>query len=95
MLKNNLNRRYVVITSPEQTQGLGRESLELATCFNGEDGSELLIYRDNFIAYKVGALTGGQVRPGYIVIDEVTAEGDLMLEDGARLRLEGAGTSLS
>ena len=95
MLKPNLNKRYVVVTSPEQNQGLKHE-LELATRFRGADGSELLIYRDNFIAYKVATLTGGRVQPGCIVVGDVTAEGDLTLEDGSRLRLEHAGfTSLS
>ena len=83
-----LNKRYVVITSPERKRGLKQENLELATCLNGADGAELLVYRDNFIAYKVATLTGGQVRPGTIEIDGITAEGDLILEDGSRLRLE-------
>ena len=82
-----LNKRYVVITSTEQKQGVRSESLELATCVNHTDGTELLIYRDSFIAYKVATLTGGQVRPGYIVTDNVS-EGDLTLEDGTHLRLE-------
>ncbi len=102
MLNHKLNKRYVVITSPEQKQSLrqesvGQESLELATCLNCEDGTELLIYRDNFIAYKVATLTGGEVRPGTIVIGGITAEGDLTLEDGTHLRLGNAevATSLS
>lgn len=95
MLKNHLNKRYVVVTSPERKEGLKHESLELATCLNGADGTELLIYRDNFIAYKVATLTGGEVRPGYIVIDGITAEGDLALEDGSCLRLEHIRTALS
>ncbi len=83
-----LNKRYVVITSPERKRALKQENLELATCVNSADGAELLIYRDNFIAYKVATLTGGQVRPGTIIVDSVTADGDLTLEDGSRLRLE-------
>ena len=82
-----LTKRYVVITSTEQKQGVRSESLELATCVNRTDGTELLIYRDSFIAYKVATLTGGQVRPGHIVTDSVS-EDDLTLEDGTRLRLE-------
>ncbi len=88
MLNNSLNKRYVVITSPEKKQALKAESLELATCLNGSDGTELLIYRDNFIAYKVATLTSGQVRSGYIIVDDISADGDLLLEDGSRLRLE-------
>ena len=89
-----LNKRYIVVTSPERKRGLKRENLELATCVNGADGAELLVYRDNFIAYKVATLTNGEVRAGHIVfdsvVDSVNAEGDLILEDGSRLRLEEA-----
>lgn len=81
-------KRYIVVTSPEQKRNLKREDLELATCVNGADGNEFLVYRDNFVAYKIATLTGGQVHPGYIVIDSVTADGDLTLEDGSLLRLQ-------
>ena len=60
-----LNKRYVVITSPERKRTLKQENLELATCVNSADGAELLIYRDNFIAYKVATLTGRAGAPRY------------------------------
>lgn len=89
-----MNKRYVVVTSPEQAKALKPEKLELATCLNSPDGAELLIYRDSFVAYKVATMTGGQVRRGDIV-SGVNAEGDLTLEDGSRLRLERAFSTLS
>jgi len=79
-------KRYVVELLPEQTQTLGPEHLELGTCVDCT-GSKLLIFRDNFVAYKVATLTGGTVRLGQIVAGE-ELEGALALGDGTKLLLE-------
>ena len=81
-----MTKRYVVVTSPERAQEL-ESDLALATCFHRDGGTQLLIYRDNFVAYKVATRVGGQVQSGHI-ISGITKDGDLTLEDGSHLRLE-------
>ena len=87
-------KRYVVeLASETQLTSVPLEQLELATCITGEGGACLLVYRDNFVAYKVAALAGGRVVTGYAVTKDGQAKGQSetpCLGNGTFLRLEPA-----
>ena len=87
-------KRYVVeLASETQLSSVPLEQLELATCITGEGGACLLVYRDNFVAYKVAALAGGRVVTGYTVTAQDVRKGQHevpCLGDGTFLRLEPA-----
>ena len=85
-------KRYIVeLASEAQLSKVPLEQLELATRVMDESGVYLLVYRDNFVAYKVASLTGGRVITGYAVsAQEIQAKGHKVprLDNGLFLRLE-------
>ena len=86
-------KRYVVeLASETQLGRVPLEQLELATRVTDESGVYLLVYRDNFVAYKVAALAGGRVVTGYAVsAQDVQANPKVpRLDNGLFLRLEAA-----
>ncbi len=87
-------KRYVVeLASEAQLTSVPLEQLELAVCVAGDGGSCLLVYRDNFIAYKVAALAGGRVVTAQVVTETPAKSRKRdapCLGDGMFLRLEPA-----
>lgn len=59
-------KRYVVEVSPEQARKLSAEHVDLATRIS-RGTTELLIFRDRFVAYKIATLSGGTFSEGHVV----------------------------
>ena len=63
-------KRYLVEVSPEQAGKLSPEHIELATRVSS-GATELLIFRDRFVAYKIAILSGGTFSEGRVVDGDV------------------------
>lgn len=63
-------KRYIVEVTPEQARELSAEHVELATRISRGE-TELLIYRDRFVAYKIATLSGGTFSEGQVVDGDV------------------------
>jgi len=67
-------KRYIVEVTPEQARRLSPEQLELATRISSGP-TQLLIFRDRFVAYKIATLSGGTFRHGHVVDGEALQGG--------------------
>lgn len=78
-------KRYVVEVTPEQARKLSSEHVELATRIRS-GATELLIFRDRFVACKIATLSGGTFSQGHVVAGDargggfVVGEHTLLLE---------------
>lgn len=66
-------KRYIVEVTPEQARRLSPEQLELATRISSGP-TQLLIFRDRFVAYKIAILSGGTFRQGHVVDGDALQE---------------------
>ena len=51
--------RWAIQLDRERKQRLPHDALELGDLVTGEDGHELLLFRDRFVALKVASRVGG------------------------------------
>ncbi len=65
-----INERWVVEIAATELQTVPQEQLELASQVKSSDGKQLLIYRENFLAYKVASLIRRRARKGILVNDD-------------------------
>ena len=63
--------RYIVEVSPAQALKLSAEQVELATLVDN-GSTQLLIFRDRFVACKVATRSGGIFRQGRVTDSDVT-----------------------
>lgn len=63
-------KRYIVEVTPEQARKLSAEHIELATRIS-KGSTEVLIFRDRFVAYKIATLSGGTFSEGRVVDGDV------------------------
>lgn len=61
-----IQKRYIVEVDPEQALRLSAEQVELATRISNGP-TQLLIFRDRFVAYKIATRSGGTLRQGHVV----------------------------
>lgn len=89
-MHQEINRRWaVMLSSPEQLDCIPEEHLQLSTRRDGEDGRAVLMYRDNFTAYKAANYAGARVLSGYLMEGEGQEAAPAMrLESGELIWLE-------
>ncbi len=63
-------KRYLVEVSAEQARKLSAEHVELATRIS-KGSTEVLIFRDRFVAYKIATLSGGTFSEGQLADGEI------------------------
>jgi hypothetical protein len=56
-------RRWAIALDGEVRGRLTEEQYELGTALVGEDGSELLVFRDRFVGLRVASATGARLIP--------------------------------
>jgi hypothetical protein len=84
-----LNQRWVVeLASQDQLAAVPPAALEIATAVCSEEGKRLLIYRDNFTAFKVGVCSGAKVKPARVVKSDAELPGATRLGECEFLLLE-------
>ena len=63
-----ISARYIVEVNPAQALRLSADQLELATLVDN-GSTQLLIFRDRFVACKVATRSGGTFRLGQLLAD--------------------------
>jgi hypothetical protein len=84
-----LDKRWVVeLASADQLAAVPPSALEIATSVCSEGGKHLLVYRDNFTAFKVGISSGAKVKPARVVKSDTEPPGATRLGECEFLLLE-------